>query len=239
MRGPIPKKLVASLCVLVTLAFGILVLDHSAPLLLTFTWSGRKYEQHKAYHTIILTNADEKSGCTAFAIAPHVLLTAQHCDLMDAVMFVDQPRSDLIFPTYIDKKIYDGHDHMLIVALGMNFTHFIQYNPDTYSGPTIGEAVYMWGSPRLIRDQYREGLCTGNTVLPPEDDDLAPGTPVYLFAMPVVGGDSGSAIFASDGRLVSVLTWGIQGGLFAGGYTLAFTVNQVREVKGFVRGSAA
>jgi hypothetical protein len=91
--------------------------------------------------------------------------------------------------------------------------------------------VYFWGNPDLIHDQYREGYMMGK--MPTSDDaEIDASGPVYLFAIPVVGGDSGSSVFSKDGRLVMIVTYGIDGGQIMGGYPLEFTTEQVLQAEG-------
>jgi hypothetical protein len=211
-----------------------LILTACAALGVPYAALSPRQTQHRAMHWIVLDNGDhfketglsplDKAGCTANALSEHVLLTAQHCDIPDARIYIDGSPIALA----IDNKLYDGADHMLLVIPVAHFKDFIQYSPDTYNAAFQGEHVYFWGNPRAVRDQYREGICTGTTVLP--DDDLAPGRPVFIFSMPAVPGDSGSSIFsAKDGRLVAVLTYGVEGGKFAAGYALRFTNEQLAQ----------
>lgn len=185
-----------------------------------------KLTQHRSMHRIIMKSQDERAGCTAYALSKHALLTAQHCDLDRADLYID----DIRMPFEVSMKIYDGHDHMILVVPGITFKYTERFDFDRYSPPSQGERVYMWGNPSMFPDHYREGFATGTVMMP--DDDLVPGSPVYLFAMPVIGGDSGSSIFSEeDGRLVGIVTYGFDNGKFAGGYALAFTPEQIKMIE--------
>jgi hypothetical protein len=120
---------------------------------------------------------------------------------------------------------------MLLVLPGVTFKHFIAYDPDDYKPAMVGDRYYLWGNPSLIADQYREGYISG-TLIPPNNEGVMLSPKIMLISGPVVGGDSGSAIFAEDGRVVGTLTWGIDGGLFGGFYPLAFTKQQVLQAEG-------
>src|SRR5208282_3699593 len=110
--------------------------------------------------------------------------------------------------------------------------HFVKYDPANYKPLSRTERYYLWGNPGMMPDQYREGYVSG-FITPPEGDDVMVSSQITMLSGPVVGGDSGSGVFAEDGRLVGVLTWGIEDGLFAGIYPLAFTSEQVAQAEGF------
>ena len=131
----------------------------------------------------------------------------------------------------ITSKTYDNQDHVLYVISGITFQNTIMLTAHVRV-PRQGEKSYQWGNPGGVRDLYREGLVIGSMPNPtpdPEDGERvnATGT-VYLIAEPVVGGDSGSAIFSmEDGQLIGVLTYGIDGGQIAGVYAVVFTQAQL------------
>ena len=192
-----------------------------------------KSEQHKATHTIILSNEKdhEAAGCSATAISEHVLLTAEHCNIANAVLYLDQTIKPLQHPLEISERYFDHQDHMLIVLPGVSFKNFISYGA---CAPLKQEDhYYMWGNPGLLPNQYREGYVTGSIVNPLDDAEVDAVSSFLMLSGPVVGGDSGSAIFsAKDGHLASVLTYGINSGMFAGVYPLAFTSEQLAQAEG-------
>jgi hypothetical protein len=188
-----------------------------------------KNTQWRASHWIVLKSEDEKAGCSATAVDEHVLLTAQHCDIEDAELYVDSNP----LPLQITDKIFDERDHMLLVIPGAHFKEHIVLNMDNYEAPVQGEGIYMWGNPDGIRNQYRVGYITGTLVIPKGEDDIAPGQPVWLMDLNIEHGDSGSAIYsAKDGRLVLITTYGINfrgGSHFGGAYALHFTNVQIAQ----------
>src|ERR1019366_2049869 len=112
-----------------------------------------------------------------------------------------------------------------------SFKNFISY----VAGAPLKQEdhYYMWGNPGLLPDQYREGYVTGSIVNPLDGAEVDAVSSFLMLSGPVVGGDSGSAIFsAKDGHLASVLTYGIGGGMFAGAYPLAFTSEQLAQAEG-------
>jgi hypothetical protein len=184
-----------------------------------------KNTQWRASHWIVMKNEDSKAGCSATAVDEHVLLTAKHCDLPNADLFLDGSPT----PIQVSDKIFDGRDHMLLVMPGAHFTAHIVLDMDKYAAPMQGEGVYMWGNPDGVNNQYRIGYVTGTVVMP--EDEIAPGQPIWILDLNVEHGDSGSAIYsANDGRLVLVTTYSISfrgGSRFAGAYALHFTQEQV------------
>ena len=217
-------------------------------------WSGlalsnKKIEQHKAFHWIAMkgNRPDPEfgmsklnaTGCTAYAVAPHVLLTAQHCDIDGGQLYIDpisNPHEDMSVDksVFIAEKLYDNRDHMLLVVPTVYFKDTVQYDPAKYRPVVQGEHVYFWGNPDWFLDMYREGYAMG-IIFSPADEGFAAapnGSLLYIFDMNGNHGDSGSAIFsAKDGRIVSLVTYGLQDGKFIGGYLLQFTSDQVKQAE--------
>ena len=217
-------------------------------------WSGlalsnKKIEQHKAFHWIAMkgNRPDPEfgmsklnaTGCTAYAVAPHVLLTAQHCDIDGGQLYIDpisNPHEDMSVDksVFIAEKLYDNRDHMLLVVPTVYFKDTVQYDPAKYRPVVQGEHVYFWGNPDWFHDMYREGYAMG-IIFSPADEGFAAapnGSLLYIFDMNGNHGDSGSAIFsAKDGRIVSLVTYGLQDGKFIGGYLLQFTSDQVKQAE--------
>jgi V8-like Glu-specific endopeptidase len=199
-------------------------------------------EQHKAMHVIVEVERDVDGNpirgglCTAYAVSSHTLLTAQHCDLNTNAIYIDTTdreaiKSQHVMSYTILSKTYDNEDHVLYVVSGITFNHTIVLTAHV-EVPKQGTHVYQWGNPAGVRDQYREGVVIGSMPNPTPDSDNeervnATGT-VYLIEEPVVGGDSGSAIFSmEDGQLIGVLTYSIDGGQLAGVYAVVFTQAQL------------
>jgi hypothetical protein len=201
-----------------------------------------KAEQHKATYTIIMIGKGrEGGGCSSVAIAEHVLLTAAHCDVDNGTLYIDQTWAEysghaLNHPLRVSDKFYDHQDHMLLVVPDVSFKHFVTYDPDNYKPLIANDRYYFWGNPALIQDQYREGYVTGKINLPPEhnpkEEYIDVSSPFFVLSGPVVGGDSGSGVFAANGRLAGVVSYGLFDGAFTGVYPLAFTAEQVAQAKG-------
>ena len=203
-----------------------------------------KEVEHKSMYAIIMDNGKtgedrDASGCTAYAISEHVLLTAEHCNQNGGSLYLNPEKIDGHWdrtrPLQVSAKYFDHEDHMLLVVPRATFKYHINYDPDTYAPPKAGDFVYFWGNPNLIHDQYRSGYMMGKMPSAGLDSDVDAGGLIYLFAVPVVGGDSGSSVFSKDGRLVMIVTYGIDNGQVMGGYALAFSSEQIAQAEG--RGS--
>ena len=191
-----------------------------------------KAEQHKATVEIVMAQGREGAGCSATAISEHVLLTAQHCDIDGGLLYLNQNSRPFTNGQTVTEKYYDNNDHMLLVVPSVSFKHFVTYDASKVREITQGEHLYLWGNPSLIMDQYREVYATGSTVANGDLPVNADGK-FELTSGPVVGGDSGSAIFSDeDGQLVGITTWGVFGGMFIGSYPLRFTQAQVNQAEG-------
>jgi len=192
-----------------------------------------KVVQRKATHSIVMLNEKEheSAGCSATAISEHVLLTAEHCNIAGAVVYLDQSRKPFQHPLDVSERYLDHQDHMLLVIPGVSFKNLVDY------GSALplrqGDHYYMWGNPGMINNQYREGYVTGSVINPLDGDVIDVVSSFLMLSGPVVGGDSGSAVFsAEDSHIAGVLTYGIEYGMFAGVYPLAFTSDQIAQAKG-------
>lgn len=185
----------------------------------------KKPVNHAAMHFIYIANETEGGWCTATAIAPHVLLTAEHCDSPNGELTVDSETTT----QPITKRIKDNQDHLLLVIPNENFKNYITYDPTTYKVAKQTEHVYFWGNPQGSRDQYREGYMMGTVDTPDFDDDKPIHGTAYVFQMTDAPGDSGAAVYAEDGRLVTVVTGG--NGVTTIGFALKFTAQQVEDAK--------
>lgn len=200
-----------------------------------------KAKQHAAMHVIVMVDKDEEGNfhgglCTAYAVGPHTLLTAEHCnDAKTNGVYIDNTDKKAIMSgkagsNTVTDRVFDHQDHMLMDVSGVYFKDTI---PLDWRTPVQGERTYQWGNPGGMRDQYREGVVMG--LIPPvpqdpEDEEKIDATaPIWLIAEPVVGGDSGSAIFSEkDGKMIGVLTYGIDEGQMAGMYEIKFTPEQIQ-----------
>jgi hypothetical protein len=197
--------------------------------------------EHQSMHEIVMTftDADGKHGalCTAYAVGPHTLMTAEHCDVKSDSVFVDpislqEIRDNKISPVKIVDREFDGQDHMLLDLAGVNFKQIVEVRGYSAQGPRLplqGERIHWWGNPGGMRDQYREGIVTG--VIPwdvkdsPEGQRME-GPVLYLTQATAIGGDSGSAVFGDDGRVVGIVTFGIYDGIM-GMFPIQFTPAQI------------
>jgi hypothetical protein len=201
----------------------------------------KKTERHQAAHLIIMVTRDdsgaieEAGGCSATAIGPHTLLTAAHCYLPGETLYIDSPAADVksgvafgFHPTDAD-FISDHEDHMLIDVPGAHFTAYIPLK--NFRVPRQGEKYYLFGNPGGIADQYREGYVTGKVIISAEDKGGidAKSNTLYLLVGPVVGGDSGSSIYAKNGQLIGIVTFATGDGAFIGMFPIEFTAGQIAK----------
>jgi hypothetical protein len=196
-----------------------------------------KIEQHKATMTIVMLSKDEKkgAGCSATAIAPHVILTAEHCNVKDGKLYLNQNEKPLENGLKVVEKYFDHNDHMLMVVPGVEFKHYVPYDAAKIRSAQQGEHVYLWGNPALMMDQYREGYASGVMHFSNAEmgNEVNASGNFTMLAVPIVGGDSGSAVFSAlDGQIVGITTWGIFNGKFLGSYPLQFTQEQINQAEG-------
>lgn len=126
-----------------------------------------------------------KGLCSGTAISADTIITAQHClKLGGALVAVDG------LPVKVRGIGKDKRDTLTLRVTGITFAYWARMGPAL----TQGAQVRWWGSPAGMTDIYREGYVA--RVLTNE---------VLIDAI-AFGGDSGSGIFDSQGRLIGVLT---------------------------------
>lgn len=188
--------------------------------------------QQLSAHRITMYNKDLKKvgSCSATAIGPNALLTAEHC-IVDEKEKAAYITVDL---TTTHREILagtlDGRDHAIILVGGPQFTHRAEIVQGDSAFP--GEQVHMYGSGGGAYPP-RELVGTEINCEDPSDQDAAVG--ITCFTMPVIGGDSGTAVYSKHGALVAVITYGIADDDADGaptirsvGFSLDFSTEQLR-----------
>lgn len=164
-------------------------------LLTTFAYSAPSPAVTKARKTVH-TITFEAGKCSATAVAPHMILTATHCTHPAEALTVDGK-------DYIIVLIFsDSNDHSLVlIANGdVGFTD-IAGIATPQAQPEPGDAVFMWGAENSSGIMFRAGYVAG-----PRTDGKRHGT---LYQLDSFFGDSGAAIFNSDGQIIGLL-YGIE-----------------------------
>ena len=185
-------------------------------------------KQHSATHKISFgsinvapsASVQDLPHCSATAVGPHALLTAQHCFEDTNSLIVD---NDTKNPVIISAALIDGHDHVIYIVQAT----FQTYMPIEERTLVLGEPVHQWGAPEDLDDVYRCGYFV--SIANPQKDRglnfLIAFDQVEKFVLPDYPGDSGAAIFDASGHIVAVVT----GGHGATGYSplLSFTPEQI------------
>jgi Trypsin len=183
--------------------------------------------ERKATHMITYLDkeGEEVAGCTGTAVGPHALLTAVHCDEGT----YDSIRLDLSQHVYhIIGAVADGRDAIIYHLDGPEFKNYVTIKEREAK---LGEEVISYGDGH--RD-YPQHTYVGHVVADVNGGDvseldIADGT--HCFDIPVIPGDSGSAIYAKDGSIVAIVTFGDVERGAAIGFALAFTPEQLEQIK--------
>lgn len=184
-----------------------------------------------AHQTSFRLDIEDKEGsghCSATAVGPHTILTAEHCISPTASYSI--PGGKL----QIKSILRDGNDHVLL-EVDKKFDVWAQIN---LTQPETGTHVYIWGNPGELSDVYREGTISGVV----EEDDKT----VILVDINGFFGDSGSGVFNEKGEVVGVISLvNVQGskpqiklmGMFSFGYSCNQlsdkTLCSIEQEKGF------
>jgi hypothetical protein len=187
--------------------------------------------QRKATHLISYVEVSkegytkEKSYCTGTAVGPHAILTAVHCDEGET----DIIRLDLTMRLYhIVGIATDGRDHIIYHIDGPALKNYITLKQRE---AVLGETVTSYGNGG---PDYPQHTYFGKVIKEPNggdtsEIDAADGT--HLFSLQVVPGDSGSAVYGTDGDVVAIVTYGNEQATSAAGFALAFTPKVLEEIK--------
>jgi hypothetical protein len=173
--------------------------------------------QELSSHTIYVLdqNLEPKDKCTATAIGPHAMLTAEHCVsrlVPDNHIFFNIDISTHVYS--IRTAIYDDHDHVIYLLTGPAFKYFLPYRYLISSHVINSTKVVAYGA--------TSGTVFGTTNPSREDlSDVDQLQGVRYYHLKVDDGDSGSLIYTPDGSVSSMVTYRV-GKDSACGFTLNF-----------------
>lgn len=190
--------------------------------------------ERKATHLITFVEVNEETGeqkilqtCTGTAVGPEALLTAEHC-LEGANTTIELDLSPVIYR--VNNVVADGRDHVILHVIDANFKNVIHIKE---RNAVLGERVRVYGNGGndypshayhgiVIKDGYEGDL-----------SDIDESVGVANYSLPVVGGDSGSAVYGDDGAIIGLVSLGRGGDKesyeYATGFSLAFSP-QVLEI---------
>jgi len=162
--------------------------------------------------------------CTGTVIGPHAVMTADHCDSNDQFpkVFLDYSTR----PYEILRAEHDDRDHAIYFLDGPAFTEIEPYN---VRSPQYGEAVYIYG---FGHGQYPAMPKHGVVIREYDPSEINRAQGFVYETMPVIPGDSGSAVYGADGAILGLLTYQIVDGIIfkkeeSASFQLAFTPEQI------------
>ena len=185
--------------------FSLATLHHRPIKPRTFNNSPQRAATHemRLYSLNVKGQPDEDGSCTATAIGPHALLTASHCNEFGEDKFIQLDYSSRYF--HILAIATDNRDHDIYILDGPAFTHYVTVHARE---ARIGESVTSYGTggndfpPHAYYGKVVMDFNGGDT----SDVDIAERT--HAFSFRAIPGDSGSAVYATDGSIVGLVTWG-------------------------------
>ena len=184
-----------------------------------------RYERDKAA-TLRLEWADGRV-CSAVATGSHHIVTATHC-VVGVPNKVQVSGQATTYTVIAD----DGHDHVLL-RTPLRLRHVAELRMERLDA---GRELHLWGNPEGIAAVFRIARVAGadpksefcvSTVKPP--------CPVIYLDGSVTHGDSGAALFDSDGHVVGIESGGVTVAEDAWSvsvfYPFAFTADQLRQAR--------
>lgn len=175
-------------------------------------------QEERATHFIALLSDDDLepvASCTATAIGPHAIMTAQHCN--DGKTFLKHIRIDASTHIYtILKWNADDRDHLIFLLNGPSFTNL---EPVYTRRPGPDERVYFIG---CGAEDFPCTVKHGKISNEFDPSDVDADQEIFYFTGNCIPGDSGAAVYGEDGAIVGLLTYEVRPGHCAG-FSLAYT----------------
>jgi hypothetical protein len=182
----------------------------------------KRADTPKSTHKIEQETMFGMGTCSATAIGKHALLTATHCELSTDELDVDGVSVKIV------QRLRDGNDHTIYLIEGKTFTDIAAFSPNALQ---LGDPVFLWGNPRGLVHLYRQGFYAGK--------QRPPGKPfwpdVLMFDLNIGPGDSGGALFNSNGEIVAVVSMMFNPGdiYLATCFPLKFSAEQLKIAREF------
>jgi len=172
---------------------------------------------------------DTLATCSSTAIAPHAFMTATHC-LLSAKTSLFTMDYALEFHQILAVET-DGRDHVIVLTDG---TPFKNYSPIIPATPSLNEVVTIFGDGGY---EYPPVPKYGRVTDCQDPSDVDEAAGVQCWTIPVIAGDSGSAVYNSKGQVVSLISYGLYEGkgkpTTGIGFTLNFTQKQWDHARTF------
>lgn len=205
---------------------------------------------HRTTHQIVVHSMLGAGGnCSATAVmGPHALMTASHCTGVSPKLEVDGKSYPIV------GILSDGLDHSIYILKGIEFKDYADI--DLRNAQAQGDDIFLFGNPGGFSDLLRKGYVTGfiNADTDDQDDKLtkilnilekkdqgkpkpAPHHQITFYDFNGFFGDSGSAIFDKNGKVIAVTSFieGTSNGPYSikmmGSFELKFTQEQLDQAR--------
>ena len=194
--------------------------------------------EEKTSHLLTLKERGDFGGfskygyCTGTVIAPHAILTAEHCTENGSLAALEM---DYGLETYHVKQILKDHnEHVILLLDGPAFVNIQEYKT---RAPKTGEHEFFYGCGGVVYPPHKTSGVVVNEFDPSEVN--ANGGLAYYSSISIPG-DSGSAVYGDDGSILTLVTFHLTEHYLLtdksvmGGYALKFTPAQIKKAKEYV-----
>lgn len=196
--------------------------------------------QQRVEHMLNFQTANNKDfgECTGTAVGPHAILTAEHCNDRYTGKGTQILLDESMRHYHILGAIGDNQDHVIFLLDGPPLKNFVDISKLVdVAPPRPGEHLVIYGDGmREFPPKRRDGKVD---LLEQEEDssDVDADLGMTYYTMEVIPGDSGSAVFGEDGRIVGIITYSTECTTHhsegSAGFPLAYSRQALEQIQAF------
>lgn len=192
------------------------------------TYNHKSIPQERSTHAIVfLEESGEPVGlCTATAIGPHALMTAQHCNEGKVPLTTVLVDASVRRYRLLARRV-DNRDHVIYLLDGPAFKNV---DPYITRPPVMGENIFIVG---CGKNDFPCDIKRGKVIDEYDPSEVDQQDEIFYFSVPVVHGDSGSIVYGEDGAVLGIVTYLVVKGQEGSGFQTAFSKEDIDVARTF------